>query len=194
MYSAKDEIIRVAWAAQHRSITWMVFALLLSVQIFPSCGSDNTKVHRELVQAQQASTPIVSDLDAQVSALCERIPEIKVLPFHDERGEDATYDAFMDAGEKVVPCLIEKLTDVGLTPDPRITLKFPETTIGDIAYFLLIDITKLEFAEMLPPKVQKDYKANGVWAYHAYVSKVKHRKELQRRFDEWYRKKSGRHP
>jgi hypothetical protein len=123
--------------------------------------------------------------------VCEHIRDIKVLPFHGDRGEDPSYDAFLDAGETAVPCLIKKITNTDRIPDPRPTLKFPETTVGDIAYFLIIDITKLDFAELLPREVQEDYRNNGVWAYHAYVAKLEHRKILQNRLYEWYRQKYG---
>jgi hypothetical protein len=127
-----------------------------------------------------------------VAAICDRIRDIKVYPFHGDRGEDAAYDAFMDAGEAAVPCLIKKITDTTRIPDPRPTLKFPETTVGDIAYFLLIDITKLGFVEFMPHEVQDDFRDNGMWAYHAYVAKKEHRKDLQNNLYEWYRTKYGK--
>ena len=124
--------------------------------------------------------------------MCDRIRDIKVYPFHGDRGEDAAYDAFMDAGEAAVPCLIRKITDTTNIPDPGETMKFPETTVGDVAYFLLIDITKLGFVEFMPRRVQTDYKNNGVWAYYAYVAKKEHRKDLQNKLYEWYRQKYGK--
>jgi len=90
----------------------------------------------------------------------------------------------MDAGEAAVPCLIRKITDTTNIPDPGETMKFPETTVGDVAYFLLIDITKLGFVEFMPRRVQTDYKNNGVWAYYAYVAKKGHRKDLQNKLYE----------
>jgi hypothetical protein len=124
--------------------------------------------------------------------LCDRISEIKLLPFHGDRGLDTTYDAFIDAGETVVPCLIRKVTDTTAIPDPRETLKSPDTTVGDVAYFLLIEITKLDFAQLLPPDVQEEYKAQGVFAYYKYVQKKKNRVELQNRLYEWYRQRYGK--
>jgi len=126
------------------------------------------------------------------ATICDRIPQIKIIPFHGEKGQDPTYDTFMDLGEMALPCLIKRITDSTKVPDPRETLKFPETTIGDVAYFLIVDITKLGFAELLPAEVQNDYKRNGVWAYYAYVKNSKNRERLQTRLYEWYRQKYGK--
>ena len=69
------------------------------------------------------SASIKNDNPTQNAAhICDRIPEIKLLPFHGDRGVDATYDAFMDAGETALPCLIRKVTDSTLIHDPRETL------------------------------------------------------------------------
>lgn len=139
------------------------------------------------------STPVNNRRLAQnPDRICDRISDIKLLPFHSDRGEDATYDAFIDAGEAAVPCLIKKITDTTRVPDPRETLKSPDTTVGDIAYFLLIDITKLDFAAFLPPDVQAQYKDQGVFAYYKYVQRRKNRAKLQSRFNEWYRQQYGK--
>jgi len=114
------------------------------------------------------------------------------MPFQRDRGVDATYDAFRDAGEAAVPCLIRKITDTTLIPDSRETLRSPDTTVSDIAYFLLIEITNLDFAQFLPPDMQGEYKHQGVFAYYKYVEKKKHRVELQNKLYEWYGRKYGK--
>lgn len=128
------------------------------------------------------------------SSLCSRISEIKVLPLKGEAGEDLTYDAFMAAGESVVPCLIEKVTDSTEMRDPRQEPRYPDitTTVGDIAYFLLVDIAKLDFTQALPPNVQERFKEEGVYAYFKYVQRDEHRKILQDNLHKWYRQKYGK--
>jgi hypothetical protein len=123
--------------------------------------------------------------------LCNRIPEIKIFPMKGERGEDVTYDAFMDANKTVVPCLIEKVTDTTKIPDPRQEPGFPdiEITIGDIAFFLLVDITKIQFTDVLPPDVRKEYKEDGVYAYFKFVKNPANREKLKDRLQAWYREK-----
>ncbi len=125
-------------------------------------------------------------------ALCNRVAEIKELPHHyDERGVDAVYDALAEAGESVVPCLIEKVTDTTVMPDPRCPRISGATKVGDVAYFVLVGIMKIGFAELFPADVQKQYKINGVYAYHDYIERKGKRKQLQSKLREWYRQKQG---
>ena len=69
------------------------------------------------------------------TTLCSRISDIKILPQKGETGEDQTYDAFIRAGEKVVPCLIERVSDTTKMRDPRQEPGYPDiqVRIGDIA-------------------------------------------------------------
>lgn len=120
-------------------------------------------------------------------ALCARLGEIKVLSFHPEDAEDPVYLEFVKAGDSAVPCLIEKITDATPTPDPR-EAPVEDTVIGDIAYFVLVRITALDFIEMLPDAVKADHKIEGVRAYFRYVASPQNRKELQTRLREWYRR------
>ena len=129
----------------------------------------------------------------EVNALCNRIAEIKELPHHyDERGVDVVYDALAEAGEVVVPCLIEKVTDTTIMPDPRCPHISEETKVGDVAYFVLVGITKIGFVELFPTNVQEKYKTEGVYAYHEYIERKGKRKQLQSKLREWYRQKQSR--
>jgi hypothetical protein len=125
---------------------------------------------------------------ADIRALCSRLAEIKTLPIKGEPGIDAAYDALVGAGDAVVPCLIQKITDLTPIRDPR-CLFLERTTVGDIAYFVLVDITKLDFAELLPAEVQKKIQTNGVYAYHDYIRRKGARSQLQFKVREWYRRK-----
>ncbi len=125
---------------------------------------------------------------ADARRICNRIAEIKTLPMKGEPGIDAAYDAIVGAGAAVVPCLIQNITNVTPVRDPR-CLFSEKTTVGDIAYFVLVDITKLEFAELLPLAVQKKIQSNGVYAYHDYVRRKGARSQLQFKVREWYRRK-----
>lgn len=123
------------------------------------------------------------------NALCNRLSEIKQLPHYDEKGVDAIYDSLADAGEKVVPCLIEKVTDKTIMSDPRCPHITDETRVGDVAYFVLVRILKIKFTEMLPLEVQEKYKAEGIYAYHGYIDQKNSRKNLQSKLREWYNQK-----
>ena len=125
-------------------------------------------------------------------ALCNRIGEIKQLPHHDETGVDSVYDALASAGEAVVPCLIEKVSDTKIMPDPRCPHISNETRVGDVAYLVLVRITKIGFTELFPADVQKKFKTTGVYAYHEYIDGKENRKQLQSKLRNWYRQKQGK--
>ena len=64
-----------------------------------------------------------------------------------------------------------------------------EVRIGDIAYFLIVDITKLDFTRLLPAQVRSEYTTEGVYAYFKYVQDINHRKALQQGLLSWYSRK-----
>lgn len=163
-----------------------------------SCGSHAQTAESRTGNAPemplQASSP--NKLSRQESqALCERLAEIKELPFYpEERGIDSIYDAFMDAGETVVPCLITKVTDTTSMRDPRSAPRYPDidNKVGDVAYFVFSDITKLDIVEFLPLDVKESFEDDGVYAYFKYVKRKENRLKLQDRLFEWYRDKYGK--
>ena len=125
------------------------------------------------------------------NALCNRVAEIKELPLKDRAGVDVAYDALIEAGEAIVPCLIDKVTNTKVMPDPRCPHVTDETTVGDVAYFVLVRITKIGFVEFLPADVQERSKTEGVYAYHDYIKRKGKRKQLQSKLREWYRQKQS---
>jgi len=126
---------------------------------------------------------------ADIVRLCNRVAEIKELPMKGDRGIDAAYDAIVAAGETIVPCLIDKIADTRPMRDPRCPPLSDQTTIGDVAYFVLIDITKLDFIELLPEKIQTKYKNKGAYAYHDYIVRKGARRQLQLKVQKWWRQK-----
>lgn len=125
------------------------------------------------------------------NALCERVSEIKSLPQYNEKGVDAVYDALAEAGERVVPCLIEKVADKTIMTDPRCPHITDKTRVGDTAYFVLVTILDIKFEQFLPSDVQEKFKTEGVYAYHDYIDKKKNRATLQTKLREWYLKKQS---
>ena len=124
----------------------------------------------------------------QIARLCNRVAQIRGLPLKADFGGDAAYQAIVGAGETVVTCLIQKVTDTTPMHDPRCP-PIARTTVGDVAYFVLTDITKLDFVELLPADVQKNYETYGAYAYHAYIRRKGARRQLQSRLLAWYRQK-----
>jgi hypothetical protein len=119
--------------------------------------------------------------------LCNRIRQIKIFPLKGDRGVDKLYDAFRDAGDSVIPCLIGKITDSTIIRNPveAPSWGFP-TRIGDIAYFLILDTTDLPINELLPDDAKEEYKKIGVGAYYRYIQEPSHRKQLQDKLEAWY--------
>ena len=168
----------------------MIYLVLLSTAASFACQgkakthglSEDRRNSNSASQEQSASSP----LNAQ--ALCNRVSEIKMLPVKGEQGIDLTYDSLIAAGDSVVPCLIDKVIDTTPMADPRGTHKV-DTRVGDVAYFVLVDSTKIDFIAPLPPEIQKAYKHDeGVYAYHRFVEKPENRLKLQQNLRDWYKK------
>lgn len=118
--------------------------------------------------------------------LCKKVSAIKHLPRdRSEKGVDKAYDEIIAAGEDVVPCLIGKITDRTILNLPRCPIS-SVTSVGDLSYFLLVDILKLDFIQLLPSEVQESFKTEGVFAYHEYIEGKGARKELQTKLRKWY--------
>ena len=147
------------------------------------------------ISAEVPSQPKTTSSGAvDVESLCDKLAEIKTLPHKAEPVNDPVYNALMRAGEKAVPCLIRKITDTTSMRDPRKAPGYAgiDNKVGDVALWVLGDITQLDFVELLPPSVQADFKEEGVFAYFKYVRNDEHRRELQTKLYEWYRNKYGR--
>jgi hypothetical protein len=172
-------------------LTSIVLLIVLGASCGHSAATSSESYRSKPTNVRDSQSQLDKAKLQDPNLLCNRIPEIKILPMKGERGEDATYDAFMDGNKAVVPCLIEKVTDTTKTPDPRQEPGFPdiEITIGDIAFFLLVDITKIQFTDVLPPDVRKEYKEDGVYAYFKFVKNPANRAKLKDRLQAWYREK-----
>ena len=151
------------------------------------CAGCTSSARNSVPQKTSASS---NDLDL----LCGRVAEIKSMPFKDERVDDAAYNALINAGEDVLPCLIEKVADATPMKDPRSIPGPTDTRVGDVAFFVLIDIAKLDFDLMMPPEVKSRLKEEGVYAYHKFVNEEGNRKRFQSSLREWYRQKFGTSP
>lgn len=129
--------------------------------------------------------------DSELEALCKSLPEIKKLPFKGEAIDDGVYNKIITQGNKIVPCLIEKITNTAKMRDPRTAPTYPNFKVGDLAFFLLLEITKTPLEQMLPDAVKREIKDEGVYAYFRYVNRVGNRKTLQKNWKAWL-KKQGR--
>ena len=149
---------------------WKVIILAFTFAIATACGST---AQSSVTDISPAQPPVAVNTPApDPKTLCSRVSEIKHLPYKDEPS-DPIHVALLEAGEAVLPCLIEKVADSTPMKDPRKIPGPTDTRVGDVAYFVFLHITRIEFTELLPVKVQKEYETEGVYAYHWFVSKRK---------------------
>jgi len=157
----------------------------LSVTSWSSVPSNNGTVQQQTANP----TPI------EVASVCENLKNIKILPHKDEAVDDPVYNALLNAGEKATLCLISKITDTTEMADPRQAPKVNFVRVGDVAYFILIRLNKLDFVELLPLDVKEKYGRDGVYGYFELIDEGNNRKKLQDAAYKWYeRKRSASRP
>jgi len=121
-------------------------------------------------------------------AACKRLSEVKEMPFKGEPINDEAYNDIVSRGKAAIPCLIGEITNATRMKDPRPAPTYPDFRVGDLAFFLLVDITKIPFEQMLPDSVKSRMKNKGVYAYFEYVERPNNRKALQDRWKAWWAK------
>jgi hypothetical protein len=174
---------------------WKAIIFVLTLFTAAACNSTTqssiTDKQTPVVDKLPSQTPVaVKSPVVDPNALCSRVSEIKHLASRTEP-DDPAHIAILEADETVLPCLIKKVADSTPMKDPRGIPGPTDTRVGDVAYFLIVDIGKLDFIELLPAEVQKEYETEGVYAYHWFVSKRKNRLQLQSKLKEWHEQKYG---
>ena len=129
--------------------------------------------------------PFLSHVYANDDNICSDISNIKVMPFKNETIDDFAYNKIISSGDKALPCLIANVANMTLMNDPRKAPYYNNMTIGDVSFFLFLDITKQQLIEFMPPHVLKKYQDHGVYAYFEYSSKIENRIELQTKLINW---------
>ena len=118
--------------------------------------------------------------------LCDRIGEIRTLPFRGEQVDDDVFNAFLEHGRNAIPCLIVAITDTNPMPDPRKAPKYDDVVVGDVAVFVLLEITGKPIQEMLPAEISAEFSAKGVYAFFRYVQDPKKREIIQGIWKQWW--------
>jgi hypothetical protein len=77
-------------------------------------------------------------------------------------------------------------------PDPRQAPTYDGVVVGDVAFWILVEIARVDFTAMLPEDVAERFKERGVYAYFEYVALPFNRAELQQRWRSWWRTSSKR--
>jgi hypothetical protein len=137
-----------------------------------------------IVSILMAAVPCaVSGQDAVTP--CNVISEIKVLPHKDEAAEDEAYIHLLRAGREAFACLVDRITDTTPMPDPRKAPKYADTRVGDVAHFILANLTGVPFDEFFPEEVKARYRVDGVYAFFEFVANPLNRAILQERWRSW---------
>ncbi|TVZ39055.1 hypothetical protein P886_3442 [Alteromonadaceae bacterium 2753L.S.0a.02] len=113
--------------------------------------------------------------------LCVDLKAIRTIPLKNEKVDDTPYYEILRSGNDALPCLIENVTNIERTPDPRKAPKVDNFVIGDLAYFMIVRITGMEFTMPFPKEVKLEYEELGVYAYFKYVQDTNNRKQLYER-------------
>jgi hypothetical protein len=102
-----------------------------------------------------------------------------VLPFKGEEVDDTVYDGLKLLGGAATKCLIDKITDTRIMPDPRKAPKYTPVRVGDVAFWILVDLRKLPYDDMFPEAIRQRLKNEGVYAYFDFVKSRQNRRLLQ---------------
>lgn len=118
--------------------------------------------------------------------LCNRIEEISILPFKGEPVDDEVYNGLLKMGTSALPCLIERISDTKKMTDPGQAPPYEGIAVGDVAFFVFLDIVHLSPEYFLPEKIKQKYKKDGIYAYFKFVQSPKQRKVIQNNLREWF--------
>lgn len=140
--------------------------------------------HAEAGMSKKAFVQVKPD----EGAACKRLPEVKEMPFKGEPVSDEAYNEIVGQGKAAIPCLIREITNTTRMKDPRPDPTYSDFRVGDLAFFLLVEITKTPFEQMLPDSVKSRMKSDGVYAYFGHVGRPNNRKALQDRWKAWWAK------
>lgn len=127
-------------------------------------------------------TASVSIAGRDSMSLCYRLSHLKTIPYDRSKPSgDPVYDELIAAGKQAIPCLIDKITDTSIIPDPREAPVITDFRVGDAAVFMLMIITGVDAhpEKMLPPHYAKMWKEEGIYSYFYYVEKPSNRRQLQ---------------
>ena len=173
----KDQL----WSTSHMSLNRSRFAIVF---LLLTGGFATQPGYAEARMSKKAPLQAKSDERAE----CKKLSEVKELPFKGESIDDEAYNDIVGRGKAAIPCLIGEITNTSRMKDPRSAPTYPDFRVGDLAFFLLVDITKIPFEQMLPDSVKSKMKNEGVYAYFEHVGRPNNRKALQARWKEWWAK------
>jgi hypothetical protein len=130
--------------------------------------------------------PVPAPLPDYTGTPCAVLPAVENPPsMIGKPVVDPAYNALKDAGAAAVPCLVLALSDPRPLEHPQ---SLPGTdldfTVGDLAFFLLVDFGQVDFMRALPVDVAAKVPDRGVFAYFDWIVAPGNRERLQARVRE----------
>jgi hypothetical protein len=118
---------------------------------------------------------------SQKSDVCDLVMQVRAMPFRPgEKGFDRNYDQLFGdsvATDKLVECI----TDTRLMADPRMMPdKVNNFRVGDAAYMIFVDKSRLMFEYFFPEDVRKKVKRDGARYYFDWINQGNHREALKK--------------
>jgi len=171
---------------------FVIGALLCSCNMPAESKSKRPTIDATPVVTATPKAEIVTPT-SDLAELCKQLAHIKILPDPGSSDHDEIYDAIIAKGKRIMPCLVEEITNDTPMHDPRSAPVWQHYKVGDTAVFLLVDIAKDDelLEKMLPQPYREEWKTNGVYAYFNYVSTMQNRQELQKWWRMWLAKQKG---
>jgi hypothetical protein len=130
--------------------------------------------------------PVPAPLPDYTGTPCAVLPAIENPPtMVGKPVADPAYAALEASGEEAIPCLVLALSDPRPLDHPQ-SLPGTKTdfTVGDLAFFLLVDFERVDFVRALPPEVAARIPARGAFAYFDWIVQPGSRETLQARVRE----------
>jgi hypothetical protein len=109
-----------------------------------------------------------------------------MMPFVGEPGEYPLFNEMIAAGDSLVPCLIDKVTDSTIMRDPGPGPTIGGFTVGDAAFRMIIYITREDQRSFLPEEVRAEWEDHGIYAYYKFRTDPNNRKLVQKSLRKWY--------
>jgi hypothetical protein len=132
--------------------------------------------------AAPAPPPVAAYQPPVAGSPCLELPKIEQFP--DRYGgvmSDPAYLRIKRAGVAALPCLVDEIGNVATMEPADAKRPVFEVAVGDMAFFLLVDLGYVDFLQVLPPDVQAATQTRGVFAYFDWIGGPGHRAQLQQR-------------
>jgi hypothetical protein len=113
---------------------------------------------------------------------CLLLPKIQEFPTKfGGTMSDPAYLELKAAGRDALPCLVDELANPTPLEEEGERTVLPVLTVGDLAFFVLVDFGYVDYLRAMPPDVLAQTTERGVFAYFDWIGAPGHRALLQQR-------------